>query len=138
MVKIIFLQGFFKIQLIKSLYYCRLVKMILISVYFSGDIIQNARIGVEYTIDPRLTPSKSENVTLEEIKNVIYQGLGVEESQYSIDIKCRINIAPIGYFFFNVMYVYDESSWIIAYETSYSKMGIFELYVKLNPMKTGE
>jgi len=125
------------LKLIKKLCYCRLVKMIPISVYFGGDITQNVRIGVEYTIGPRLTLSGSENITLEEIKNVIYRGLGVEESQYSIDIQCRINTAPIGYFFFNVMYVYDESSWRIAYEAAYSKMGMVELYVKLNPIETG-
>jgi hypothetical protein len=31
------------------------------------------------------------------------------------------------------MYVYDESSWRIAYEAAYSKMGMVELHVKLNP-----
>jgi uncharacterized membrane protein YjjP (DUF1212 family) len=73
--------------------------MIPISVYFGGDITQNARIGVEYTIGPKLTLSGTENATLEEIKRAIYQGLGVEESQYSIDMQCRVNTAPIGYFF---------------------------------------
>jgi hypothetical protein len=40
-------------------------------------------------------------------------------------------MAPVGYFFFNVMSVYDEYSWRIAYETACSKMGMVELYVKL-------
>jgi hypothetical protein len=35
------------------------------------------------------------------------------------------------------MYVYDESSWRIAYEAVYSKMGMVELYVKLNPTESG-
>jgi hypothetical protein len=64
--------------------------MIPISVYFDSDITQNVRIGVEYTIGPRLTLSRTENVSLEEIKSLIYRGLGVEESQYSIDIQCWI------------------------------------------------
>jgi hypothetical protein len=79
-------------------------------VYFGGDITQNARIDVEYAIGPRLTLSRIENVTLKEIKSLIYLGLEVEESQYSIDIQCRINTTHIRYFFFNVMYIYDESS----------------------------
>jgi hypothetical protein len=74
---------------------------------------------------------------LEEIKSLIYRDLKVEESQYSIDIQRRINTAPIGYFFFHMMYVYDESSWRIAYEAVYSKMVMVELYVKLNPVETG-
>jgi hypothetical protein len=72
---------------------------------------------------------------LEEIKSLIYRGLKIEESQYSIDIQCRINTASMGYFFFNTMYVYDEGSWRIAYEAVYSKMVMVELYVKLNPVE---
>jgi len=33
------------------------------------------------------------------------------------------------------MSVYDENSWRIAYETAYSKMGMMELYVQLNPVE---
>jgi len=73
--------------------------MIAVSVYFGGEIVQNASYGVEYTIGPRLTLSASENVTLEELKSWIYQGLNVEESQYSMNIQYRCNIAPTGYFF---------------------------------------
>jgi hypothetical protein len=48
----------------------------------------------------------------------LYQGLQVVEFRYSIDNQCRFNMAPFGYFFFNVMSVYDESFWRIAYDIS--------------------
>jgi hypothetical protein len=45
-------------------------------------------------------------------------------------------MAQVGYFFFNVMPVYDESSWRIAYDTAYEKMGMIELYVKLHHLQS--
>jgi hypothetical protein len=34
------------------------------------------------------------------------------------------------------MPVYDEISWRIAYDISYAKMGMVELYVKLHPLQS--
>jgi hypothetical protein len=77
--------------------------MILINIYYDGDII-----CVEYTIDVRLTLLRDKNVTLKKIKSE-YSRFGVEQSQYN-GIQCRINIVSIGCFFFNMIYVYNESS----------------------------
>jgi hypothetical protein len=60
----------------------------------------------------------------------------VVEFRYSIDIQCRFNMALVGYFFFNVISVYDESSWRIVYDTACAKMGMVELYVKLYPLQS--
>jgi hypothetical protein len=43
--------------------------------YFGGDIINNAHIGIEYSISPKLIISGNENLTFEEIKRALYQGL---------------------------------------------------------------
>jgi hypothetical protein len=48
--------------------------------------------GAEYTLDSRFILRGNESTTFEEVKNIIYQSLGFEESQYSIDIQCRVNI----------------------------------------------
>jgi hypothetical protein len=45
-------------------------------------------------------------------------------------------MALVGYFFFNVISVYDESSWRIVYDTACAKMGMVELYVKLYPLQS--
>jgi hypothetical protein len=110
--------------------------MIPIIMYFGGDTINNAHIGIEYSIGPRLTISENENLTFEEIKRALYQGLQMVEYRYSIDIQCRFNMTHVGYFFFNVMSVYDESSWRIAYDTACAKMEMVELYVKLHPLQS--
>jgi hypothetical protein len=110
--------------------------MIPIIMYFSRDTINNAHTGIEYSLDPRLTISGNKNLTFEEIKRALYQGLQVVESRYSIDIQCRFNMAHVEYFFFNVMPVYDESSWRIDYDTACAKMGMVELYVKLHPLQS--
>jgi hypothetical protein len=60
--------------------------MIPIIVYFDGDTINNAHNGIEYLIGPRLIIFGNKNLTFEEIKRALYQGLQVVESQYSIDI----------------------------------------------------
>jgi hypothetical protein len=60
--------------------------MIPIIVYFDGDTINNAHNGIEYSIGPRLIIFGNKNLTFEEIKRALYQGLQVVESQYSIDI----------------------------------------------------
>jgi hypothetical protein len=70
--------------------------------------------------------------TFEEVKYEIFQGLGFEQSQYSIDIQCRVNIAPMGYFYFNLIRIYDESSWKITSQMAISKMRIVRLYVRMN------
>jgi hypothetical protein len=44
------------------------MKMILITVYFEGDITQNVHIGIKYTIGPRLKLSGTENVTLTKLR----------------------------------------------------------------------
>jgi hypothetical protein len=51
-------------------------------VYFGGDTINNAYTsinnaytGIEYSISPRLIISGNENLTFEEIKRALYQGL---------------------------------------------------------------
>jgi hypothetical protein len=56
--------------------------------YFDRDTINNAHTGIEYSIGPRLIIYGNENLTFEEIKRALYQGLHVVESQYSIDIQC--------------------------------------------------
>jgi hypothetical protein len=91
-------------------------------VYFGGDIINDAHTGIEYSISLRLTISENENLTFEEIKRALYQELQVLESRYSINIQYRFNMAHVGYFFFNVMLVYDESSWRIVYDTTCAKL----------------
>jgi hypothetical protein len=84
--------------------------LFLISVYFEGEIIFTSQSGADYTLDPRLTLSGNENTTFEEVKYELFQGLGFEQSQYLIDIQCRVNIAPMGYFYFNLIRIYEESS----------------------------
>jgi hypothetical protein len=42
----------------------------------------------------------------------------------------------LGIFFFNVMSVYDESSWKIAYDTVCAKIRIVELYMKLHHLQS--
>jgi hypothetical protein len=49
--------------------------MILIIVYFGGDTINNAHTGIEYSIGPRLIIYENANLTFEEIKRTLYQGL---------------------------------------------------------------
>jgi hypothetical protein len=88
----------------------RLMVLFLISVYFGGEITFISQSGADYTLDPRLTLSKNENTTFEEVKYEIFQGLWFEQSQYSIDIQYRVNITPVGYFYFNLIRIYDESS----------------------------
>jgi hypothetical protein len=44
--------------------------LFLISVYFEGDITFTSQSGVDYTLDPRFTLSKNENITFEEVKNI--------------------------------------------------------------------
>jgi hypothetical protein len=102
--------------------------------YFGGDTINNAHIGIEYSIGQRLIISGNENLIFEEIKRALYQRLHVVEYRYSIDIQCRFNMAYVGYFFFNVMSVYDESSWRIAYDTACAKMEMVKLYMKLHSL----
>jgi hypothetical protein len=84
--------------------------LFLISVYFGGETTFTSQSGVNYTLDLRLTLSGNENTTFEEVKYGIFQGLEFEQSQYSIDIQCRVNIAPMGYFYFILIRIYDESS----------------------------
>jgi hypothetical protein len=67
-------------------------------VYFGRDTINNAHTSIEYSINPRLIIYRNENLTFEEIKRALYQGLQVVESRYSIDIQCRFNMAQVGYF----------------------------------------
>jgi hypothetical protein len=110
--------------------------MIPIIAYFDGDNINNAHTGIEYSISPRLIIFDNENLTFEEIKRALYQGLQVVEFRYSIDIQCRFNMAHVGYFFFNVMPVYDKSYWRITYYTVCAKMRMIELYVKLHPLQS--
>jgi hypothetical protein len=43
-----------------------------------------------------------------------------------------VNIALIGYFYFNLIRVYDESSWKIASQMSVPKMGLVQLYIRMN------
>jgi hypothetical protein len=67
--------------------------------YFGGDTINNAHTGIEYSISSKLTISENKNFNFEVIKRALYQGLQVIEYRYSIDIQCRFNMAPVGYFF---------------------------------------
>jgi hypothetical protein len=87
--------------------------LFLISIYFGGKITFTSQSGADYTLDPRLTLAENENTTFEEVKYEIFQGLGFEQSQYSIDIQSRVNITQMGYFYFNLIRIYDESSWKI-------------------------
>jgi hypothetical protein len=57
-------------------------------VYFGRDTINNVHTSIEYSINPRLIISRNENLTFEEIKRALYQGLQVVESRYFIDIQC--------------------------------------------------
>jgi hypothetical protein len=84
--------------------------LFLISVYFGGEITITSQSGADYTLDLILTLSENENTTFKQVKYEIFQGLGFEQSQYSIDIQCQINIAPMGYFYFNLIIIYDKSS----------------------------
>jgi hypothetical protein len=106
--------------------------LFLISVYIGGEITFTSQSGADYTLDPRLTFSINENITFEQVKYEIFQGLGFEQSQYSIDIQCRINIAPMGYFYFNLIIIYGESCWKITSQMAISKMEIVQLYVRMN------
>jgi hypothetical protein len=38
----------------------------------------------------------------------------------------------MGYFYFNLIKIYDESSWKITSQMTISKMGIVQLYVRMN------
>jgi hypothetical protein len=90
--------------------------------FFLGETRYTPQTGAKYTLDLRFTLGGNESTTFEEVKNTIFQCLGFEESQYSIDIQYRVNITPIGYFYFNLIRVYDESSWKIANQMSVPKM----------------
>jgi hypothetical protein len=67
-------------------FFCILMVLFLISVYFGGEIIFTSQSGADHILDPRLTLSGNENATFEEVKYGIFQGLVFEQSQYSIDI----------------------------------------------------
>jgi hypothetical protein len=53
-------------------FFCRLMVLFLISVYFGGEITLTSQSGADYTLDPKLTLSDNENITFEEVKYGIF------------------------------------------------------------------
>jgi hypothetical protein len=100
--------------------------------FFEGEIRYTLQTGSEYMLDSRFTLGGNRSTTFEEVKNIIFQCLEFEESQYSIDIQCRVNIALFGNFYFNLIRVYNESSSKIASQMSVPKMRVVQLYVRMN------
>jgi hypothetical protein len=50
------------------IYFCRLMTLFLISVYFGGEITITSESGADYILDLRLTLSGNKNITFEQVK----------------------------------------------------------------------
>ena len=81
-----------------------------ILVFYGGKITSTPHVGVEYSIPARFTLEGNKDTTFDQLKSTIFQLLGFEESQYSIEIQCRVNIAQPPFFYFDLISVYDDSS----------------------------
>ena len=57
-----------------------------IAVFYGGEIISTPQVGAGYTLLPRFTLEGNERTTFELVKSTIYQALGFEEWQYSIEM----------------------------------------------------
>ena len=105
-----------------------------IVIFYGGEIISSPQIGVDYSLSSRFTLEGNKSTTFEQLKSTIYQTLGLDSSEFSIEMQCRINIGQPGYFYFDLISIYDESSWRIARDMCVRKMGLIQLYVKMNPI----
>ena len=109
-----------------------------IIVFYGGKITSTPQVGVEYSIPARFTLEGNKDTTFDQLKSTIFQLLSFQESQYSIEIQCRINIAQPPYFYFDLISIYDESSWRMACEMCLQKMGMIQLYVQMNQIANNQ
>ena len=73
--------------------------MVSISIYAGGTVITGP-FGVAYSIPPRTFFITDVNITLDLLRRLIYQHLGMLESQCSLQISAKVNVGgPNGVFY---------------------------------------
>ena len=57
-----------------------------IVIFYEGEIISSPQIGVDYNLSSRFTLEGNESTTFEQLKSTIYQTLGLDSSEFSIEM----------------------------------------------------
>ncbi|XP_078177055.1 uncharacterized protein LOC144571584 [Carex rostrata] len=112
--------------------------MICVMIYIGGET-RHGKMGVEYTINPKLTFPATDDTSFDGIKNEIYKGLGYCESKYILNIQVRCNVGTSGNRFYQLVPIFEERGWRMIYEMTKAigtQYHIVELYTEMLPVRT--
>lgn len=108
----------------------------IVLVYVDGEIHYRDT-GAEYNISPKITFPAIESITLEDVKNEIYQGLGYVGSEMLFSLRARFDIGAPGPRYFQLIPVYEDRGWEMVLEKMKAQTAshVIELYVECTPRR---
>ena len=83
--------------------------MIFVNVYTGGQIV-NGYHGVDYSISAKFSITIGDGMSLEDLKRELFKGLGLMSTQYTLDVKARVNIGGLEPPKYTLFAVSDENT----------------------------
>jgi MULE transposase domain/SWIM zinc finger len=113
-------------------------KMFPINIY-SGGMVENGSMGSTYNKPPSVTYPAQDNMTFEDLKQLICQKICIDGEKNNLSINARWNAGTAGSYWFVLMPVTEENIWRMLVDNTisgYTKWNMVELFVDAIPKGT--
>lgn len=99
---------------------------------YSGGTVENGSMGSTYNKPPSVTYPAQDNMTFDELKQLIFRKIGIDGEKNNLSINARWNAGTAGSYWFVLMPITEESIWRMLVDNTisgYTKWNMVELFV---------